>query len=89
MTAYRIQSPNEVKTYTVDWTKWLASGDSVDTDSWSISPSGPTVTDLGKDGVLTSAEVAGPTKGVIYELTGQFVSTNGEIGEQIIVIRCW
>jgi hypothetical protein len=88
MTAFRLQDPDEKLTYSVEWSPWLATGDTIASASWAITPTGPTVVDLGESGTVVSASVDGPTRGAIYRLTCDMVSANGETGQQSIAIRC-
>lgn len=91
MTAYRLQDPDETLHYSIDWDDgWLPSGETIASATWAITPTGPTVTDLGEDGTATisSAEVSGLTRGTVYRLTNTVTSSGGEIGERSLVIRC-
>ncbi len=67
---------------------WLASADSISSASWAITPTGPTVTDLGESGTVVSASVENCTRGVIYRLTCDMVSNDGETGQKSVAIRC-
>ena len=88
MSAFRLIDPDEKLTYSVEWTSWLATSDSIASASWVITPSGPTVSDLGESGTVVSASVESCTRGEIYRLTCDMVSNDGETGQQSIVIRC-
>lgn len=85
---FKLQDPDETLTHAFEWTEWLASGDTIASASFVITPTGPTVNDLGDSGTVSSAEVLGCTLGVIYRLTCSMVSTDGETGQQSDVIRC-
>lgn len=88
MSAFRLQDPDETLTYSVDWTPWLATGDSISSASWAITPTGPTVQDLGESGAVVSVSVSGVTRGKIYRMTCDMVSADGETGQQSVIIRC-
>lgn len=87
--AYETQDPDESLTYSISWASWLAGGATISSGTWSISPStGVTVSDLGESGTTSSARVSGLTRGVVYSLTNQIVSSDGDTGEKSIAIRC-
>ena len=88
--SFILQDPDESLTHSVDWVDWLPTGDAVASASWAITPTGPTVTDLGESGTIVSADVSGCTRGVIYRLTCDMVSdaASAETGQQSIMIRC-
>lgn len=90
MSAYRLHIVGEVETYSIDWDDdWLPSGDTLQSATWTISPSGPTITDLGEASNVASVRVEGVTAGVLYRLTCSMVSTGGETGKQRFAIRAW
>ena len=88
--AFELQSAAEALTWAFDWDDgpWLADGDSVSSASWAISPTGPTVSDLGEVSNVSSVRVSAMTAGKIYRLTCTMVSTAGDTGEQTIGFRC-
>ncbi len=88
MSAFRLIDPDEKLTYSVEWSSWLATSDTISSASWAITPTGPTVTDLGESGTVVSASVESCTRGEIYRLTCDLVSADGETGQQSIAIRC-
>lgn len=87
--SYVLQSPDETKLHSYDWTDDLASGDSISSDSWSISPSsGVTVSDQALSGNVSSTLISGLTRGEVYALTGEIVTADGETKRVGIAIRC-
>ena len=88
MSAFRLIDPDEKLTYSVEWTNWLATDDTIVSASWVITPTGPTVTDLGESGTVVSASVEGCTRGEIYRLTCDMISVDGETGQQSLNLRC-
>jgi len=86
---WKIQDPDEILTWSFDWTSWLASGDTLASATWTITPSaGVTITDLGESGAVASVEISVLTRGETYMLTCEMVSTAGETGQQSYSIRC-
>ena len=88
MSAFHLIDPDEKLTFSVDWVSWLAASDTVVSASWTITPTGPTVVDLGEDGTVVSASVESSTRGEIYRLTCDMVSNDGETGQRSFEIRC-
>ena len=88
MSAFRLIDPDEKLTFSVEWSPWLATDDTITSASWAITPTGPTILDLGESGTVVSASVDNCTRGEIYRLTCDMVSTDGETGQQSIALRC-
>ena len=88
MSAFRLIDPDEKLTYSMEWASWLATDDAIASASWVITPTGPTVTDLGESGTVVSASVESCTRGEIYRLTCDMVSSDGETGQQSLILRC-
>ncbi len=88
MSAFRTIAPAEKKIFSVEWSSWLADGDTVASATWTISPTGPSILDLGDSGTVSSVSVESCTFREIYRLKGLMVSTVGEKAEQTIEIRC-
>lgn len=90
MSGFRLQTPGEDITYSIDWTSWLPSGENVASETWAISPSaGVSLVDLGQSQNVSSVRVSGLTDGEIYVLTCTMTSDGGpEIAERSIIIRC-
>ncbi len=88
--AFELQTPGEALTWSFDWDDgpWLATGDALSSATWAISPTGPTVTDLGESSNVSSVRVSGMTRGEIYRLTCTMISTDGDTGERSIGFRC-
>ena len=86
--AFVLQAPGTTRTHTVEWSTWLPTGDAISSGSWAITPTGPTVADLGESGTEISADVSDLTYGVVYRLTCAMVSDGGETEDQSIEIRC-
>ena len=88
MSAFRLIDPDEKLTFSVEWSHWLATDDTISSASWTIVPTGPTVVDLGESGTVVSASVESCTHGEIYRLTCDMVSNDGETGQQSFDLRC-
>ncbi len=88
--AFELQTPGEALTWSFDWDDgpWLAEGDSLSSATWAITPTGPTVSDLGESSNVSSVRVSAMTSGEIYRLTCTMISTEGDTGERSIEFRC-
>lgn len=73
--------------YSVDFTNWLADGDSVSSVTWSIFPTGPTLGSKTLVVALATQDVSGGTLGATYRLTASVTSTNGIVDDRSIVLR--
>ncbi len=75
------KQPNDVLDYTIDLTKWMASGDTVSSSTASASPSGLTVSVT--NGTTSSPKVwaSGGTDGKEYQITLTVVTTGGRTKE--------
>lgn len=73
--------------YSVDFTAWLASGDTVSSVVWSVLPTGPTLGTKTLVGALASQNVSGGTLGSTYRLTASVTSANGVVDDRSIVLR--
>lgn len=70
------KDPNAVLDYTIDWSDWLATGESISTSMWTITPTGLTEDSETED--LTSATIwlSGGTAGTTYTLVNRIVTDN-------------
>lgn len=86
----RLIDPAEKLDFGFDWSTdgWLGATDTVSASSWSVSPSGPTLSGATNDTTSTMVYITGCTHGVIYSLTNQITTTVGRIGERTITLRC-
>lgn len=73
--------------YSVDFTDWLADGDSVSSVIWSIFPTGPTLSNPSLTVALATTDVSGGTLGATYRLTASVTSGNGVVDDRSIVLR--
>lgn len=82
--------PDETKTVTQSWTAYLSDGDHVSTSSWSVSPSGPTLSGATTTGNwTTSVKISGGTSGVIYNLINTVTTAAlSQTLQKQTVLRC-
>jgi len=86
MARFQIQSSGSALFWQNDWTDWLAAGDTVATQQWTITPDeSPT---LLANATSTAVTVSGLAEGTKYSLTEVMTTTLGETGTRSITISC-
>lgn len=80
--------PDALLDYSVDWSDWLPSTDTIATSTWSISPSGPTLSSSTNDTTTTTIWVDGCTAGVTYTLTNHITTADGREDDRTITLQC-
>lgn len=60
--------PGDVLDYSIDWFRWLA-GDAILTSTWSVAPTGPTLSLGSNTTTTTTIWASGGTLGVLYTIT--------------------
>ena len=84
------KDPNSTLDYSFDWSGWLAPGETINADSWTVTPSGASALSLsGQDaeGNLVSVNVSGGTVGHRYRLSCQISTDSGRTAERSTAIR--
>lgn len=72
---FKLKDPNDVIDFGIDWTARLSGGDSINTSSWSVSPTGLTIDSNSKTSTTTTVWVSSGTAGVTYQLTNRIITT--------------
>jgi hypothetical protein len=81
---YQLVDANSQLNWSFDWSKWLAEGDEITSDSRSITPSGPEFSGEGTDTVTVLGPLVG---GHVYRLTCTVTTAAGLQDERSIVLR--
>lgn len=68
-----VHDPDAVLPYGMDWSSWLAEGDSIVTSTWTV-PTGLTKTDESEDGGVATVWLSGGVDGVSYSVTNHIVT---------------
>lgn len=71
-----LKDPDETKTYTIDFSNGLASGETISTESLSISPSGLTDSSLTSDDDTVQFKLSGGTLDTTYIVTATVTTSN-------------
>lgn len=79
------KDPDSVLDYGIDWSDWLASGETISTSTWTV-PTGITEdSDLNGD-ESTLIWLSGGTAGTTYTLANKIVTSDGRTVERTIEI---
>jgi len=81
----RTKAPNSKLDYSIDWTDWLGSGDSIATSTWD-TPEGITVVEENSDASYATIWLEGGTLGESYEFNNTIISDRGRKESQSLVV---
>ena len=76
--------------FSIDWSSWLQSGETIASANWSVEPSGDASLSLGAQtsgSTVTSVFVSGGVAGHRYRLTCLATSSEGRAAERSITLR--
>ncbi len=88
---FRLIDPDEKLDFTASFVDWLDSGVVITgTPTWTISPTGPTLSDQVNTTTTATIFVSGATLGVVYLLSCKIVTdaTTAQTSERSITLRC-
>lgn len=84
-TAFYEMDPDEVLDFSVDWSEWLATGDSISTAAWSAGD-GVTIDSSSVAGAVATVWLSAPDVGERHVVTCHVVTAQGREGEQSITV---
>lgn len=85
--SYLLIDPQSVADYAVDWDTHLGD-DTVSTATWTISPTGPTLSSqTSADGIITCF-VGGCERTKVYRLAGRVQTAQGRTLTRSFILRC-
>ncbi|MAU40977.1 MAG: hypothetical protein CMF31_05075 [Kordiimonas sp.] len=73
--------------YSIDFTDWLAAGDTVSTVDWTVWPAGPVLSSPTINGAVATVLVSGGVRGNQYRLTANVTSGAGRVDQRSIVLQ--
>lgn len=79
--------PSAVRPFTLSWSPWLGV-DTIDTSTWTISPTGPTLASSTHDDTSATVVVSDLAPGQTYRLTNHVVTASGDEDSRSLVLRC-
>lgn len=77
------KAPGATLTYGIDWTAWLAAGDTLSAVSWTV-PAGLTSVLESNTAYVASIKLSGGTQGKSYDVKCQITTTGGLIDERTL-----
>lgn len=80
------KDPDAVLDYGLDWSSWLADGETISTSTWTV-PSGITKDSDSNDGTSTTVWLSGGTAGTVYTVANKIVTSTGRTEERSILIQ--
>ncbi len=89
--SFRLIDPDEKLDYSADFSSWLDAGVVIDgTPVWTISPTGPTLSDQSDTSTVSTIFVSLCTVGVVYKLSCKATTdkVTAQITERSIELRC-
>ena len=86
--AKRLHDPQAKLDYTVDWSLWLATGETISAVDWSASPAGLTLPDssIADDGLAATIWVQGGPVGAVYTITCHITTSSGREDDRSFVL---
>ena len=91
MMSLRLIDPDEKLDFSADFSSWLDAGILITgTPVWSISPTGPTLSDQSDTTTVSTIFVSLCTVGIVYKLSCKATTNNvtAQIAERSIELRC-
>lgn len=88
---FRLIDPDETLDYTISFADWLDSGVEISgTPTWTISPTGPTLSGQANTANSSSIFVSDATRGRVYRLSCKIVTDapTPQTAERTIALRC-
>lgn len=85
------KDPAAILDYSIDWSAWLPSGDTIDSATWTSSDAALVVEASPAPSVaagIATAWVSGGVAGTRYRLTCQVKTDAGRVDERSIAIAC-
>jgi len=84
------KDPSSTLDYSFDWSTWLAPGETIISDTWTVAPvdgGAPTLSGETLTGNIAAVDVAGGTVGGRYRLSCQIGTDAGRTVERSTAIR--
>jgi len=72
--------------YTIDWSDWLATGETISASTWTV-PTGLTSTDTGVTTTSATVWLSGGTRDTVYVVTNEIDTNQSRTAQRSLVIR--
>ena len=80
--------PDATVDYSIDWSCYLAAGDTISAAEWASTPTGLTVEGSSFTDSTATARVSGGEIGVAYTLTSRVTLASGQVDDRSIILTC-
>jgi hypothetical protein len=81
-----LKDPDAKLDYAIDWSEWLASGDTISSHEWTVAE-GINHEDAGESAGVTTIWLWGGTLGETYTIACKIVTTDGRTDERTFKIQ--
>lgn len=81
------KDPNAVLDFQIDWSDWLAAGETISTSSWTV-PSGITRDSDSENNTAATIWLSGGTAGTNYDCINRIVTSAGRTDDRTLRVRC-
>jgi hypothetical protein len=85
---YTDHAPGADLDYSVDWSEWLAAGETITGSSWPAVAGLTLSRDQVSGGTVASVFAAGGVAGQTYVLTNQITTSAGRVDSRTITLNC-
>lgn len=86
MADYFIKDPAAMLDYAVDWSRWLAEGETIATSTWTV-PAGITSEEEANNSTAAQIWLAGGSVGKRYRVTNKIITSAERQNERTITIE--
>ena len=81
------KDPNALLDYTVDWSAWLATGEVIDSVSWTV-PTGITSAGTSNTDTTATIRLGTATRSKTYEIGCTITTSEGQIDKRTFSVTC-
>ena len=81
------KDPDSVLDYQIDWSDWLASGESIATSTWTLSATGITQDSKAKTQTTATIWLSGGSAASDYDATNRVTTSGGRTVDRTIRVR--
>lgn len=81
------KDPNSLLDFGVDWSSWLASGETISTSEWDV-PAGLTEGASTESDGITTVWLSGGTAGTTYRVRNRVSTSASRVDDRSFFVRC-
>ena len=87
MSLVKMKDPQEILSFTIDWSTWLVGADTISTSTWAADAAGVTVDSDTNDTTTATVVISGGTAGESTRVTNTVTTVSSEKGERSVIVR--